>query len=96
MSALAAVGKQLTSSEFFLHEAEKFKLKLTILQLAFALKRLQVKDDFRQRMSEAKKGIEAVTEKVNERMKAEKAKLNDFRDEFQMAYSHMKNAIEKL
>lgn len=96
LSALTALGEKLTESGAFHHEVEKFKLKIIILQLSLALKKFEIKDDFREHMAGARRKIEHIVGTAREKMKDGKEKYNDLRDEVQLAYKHMRKAIEKL
>lgn len=80
----------------FKYEAEKFKLKLIILQLSLALKKMEIKDEFRQGMTDAKKKIESIADKAKSQLKKGKAKYSDVSDEVQLAFKHMRKAVEKL
>lgn len=82
--------------EYFSHEIEKFKLKLEIIHLAFTLKKLEVKDSFKEKMQEIKKGIDLTISSAKEKMKSKKGKVNEFRKEAREVYIHMKKAIEAL
>lgn len=78
-------------SDFFHHEAEKLLLKLEILRLKFSIKRFEIKDAFRVRMSRAEKTIAKLAHKIT-KMKPHA----NLKEEIAIAYKHMKNAVKNL
>ncbi len=80
--------------EHFEHELEKFKLKLEILRLAFELKKFEVKDSFKEKMHDIKKGIEHTLSVA--RKTISKGTSGTFRKEAQDVYAHLKKAIKEL
>lgn len=95
----AAVNKwigELENSPTFGHEIEKFKLKLEILRLRFSLKKIEVKDEFKDQMSKTKEVIEKFSKKAHDKVAAQKIKYRDFSNEITQSYDHLKNAIRKL
>lgn len=76
----------------FLHEVEKFKLKLEILRLKFVLKKFKIKDAFRSGMDEAVDTVRTAASKV----RRARERYRNFRDEVRLAYSHMRKAVKKL
>lgn len=95
----AAVNKwigELENSPTFGHEIEKFKLKLEILRLRFSLKKIEVKDEFKEQMAKTKKVIEKLSKKAHDKVAAQKIKYRDFSNEITQSYDHLKSAIRKL
>lgn len=80
----------------FSHDIEKFKLKLEIIRLKFNLKKFEVKDAFKDKMSEARREVEKITNTVKTKLKDGSLKYNDFRDEMSLAYKHLKKALNDL
>lgn len=78
------------------HEIEKFKLKLEVLKLKFDLKKFELKDDFKDSMSTAKREIEKISSRVKSKMNEGKRKYSDFSEEIGEAYGHIKSAVKKL
>ncbi len=85
-----------STSHDFMHELEKFKIKLEILQLKFGLKKMEIKDEFRDRMDDARKYVDKIRERVKEGMITGKDKYEDFREEIQLAYKHFRKALKEL
>ena len=96
IDALKRLESKFANSESFHHEVEKFKLKLVILQLSLALKKFEIKDEFRDSMSGARKKIETIAGRARERLLKGKARYSDISDEVQLAYQHMRKAVGKL
>jgi len=96
LAALKVIGSRVTSSDYFHHEVEKFKLKLIILQLFITVKKFEIKDSFRDAMSVARSKVADITGKMKTKVNEGKATYNDFSDEIQLAYKHMRKAVEKL
>jgi hypothetical protein len=88
--------KSIPTGDDFVHEMEKFKLKMEILRLKFGLRKFELKEDFRRRMAEARKKIESITAQAKNKIKIGKSKYSDFNDEVQLAYNHLKKALEAL
>lgn len=80
----------------FAHDIEKFKLKLEIIRLKFNLKKFEVKDEFKERMSDARREIEKITTGIGIKLKDGSSKYSDFRDEMSLAYKHLKKAVSDL
>jgi HAMP domain-containing protein len=78
------------------HEIEKFKLKLEIIRLKFILKKFMVKDSFREKMKDARRNVSRLTDQASSKWKAGSEKLTDFKDEIQLAYKHLRKAIESF
>ncbi len=76
----------------FIHDIEKFKLKLEILRLKFTLKKFKIKNAFRTGMDEAVSIVRTAEAKVTK----VKARYRNFRDEIGLAYNHMKKAVKKM
>ncbi|MCK6617958.1 MAG: hypothetical protein L6Q51_09960 [Cyclobacteriaceae bacterium] len=85
-----------TELEWLYHEIEKFKLKLEIIRLKFILKKFSVKDSFRDKMKEAKQHVLKITDRFNTKLKAGTEKASNFRDEIQLAYNHLRKAIDSF
>ncbi len=82
--------------EEILHELEKFKLKMEILRLKFSLKKFEVKDDFRSKMSTITDTIESITRRTERKLKAGKSKYTDIKDELKIAYQHVRKALKSF
>ncbi|ELR70148.1 hypothetical protein C900_03833 [Fulvivirga imtechensis AK7] len=82
--------------EYFEHEMEKFKLKLEILRLIFALKKIEIKETFKKNMLNAQKKIKQVADKIKSKAQPEPTKYEYFKKEAALAYKHMKKAIDAL
>ena len=80
----------------FSHDLEKFKLKLEILHLVFTLKRLEVKDSFKENMREIKKRIDHTVSSLKGRINTKKNTLSALRKEAREMYSDLKKAIESI
>lgn len=80
----------------FGYEMEKFKLKIEILRLKFILKRFEVKDEFKDRMQQARKRIDHLKESAMVKLNEGKDKAEDFKDEVQVIYKHLRKALESL
>jgi hypothetical protein len=78
----------------FQHEVEKFLLKLEILRLKFGVKRFEIRDAFRARMSRAEKSIQRFIEKAGKL--GSKRSSSDFKKEIAEAYKHLKSAVKNL
>jgi uridine phosphorylase len=88
--------KKIQSPNFFVHEAENFKLKLEILRLRFGLKKFEMKADYRASMEAARREIEKLASGTKESLHKGKEKYDDFKDEISLAYKHLKKAVESL
>jgi len=77
----------------FSHDIEKFKLKLEIIRLKFNLKKFEVKDAFKEGMSNARREIETG---IRNKLKDGSSKYSDFQDEMSLAYKHLKKALSDL
>ena len=82
--------------EDFKSEVEKFKLKLEILKLQFELKRFEVKDEFKEAMSDAGIKIDKLFNKVEEKWDDAKKKSYDFSEEIKLSYEHLKKAVKSF
>ena len=80
----------------FSHDVEKFKLKLEIIRLKFNLKKFEMKDTFKEGMSDARREIEKITSGITSKLKDGSSKYSDFRDEMSLAYKHLKKALSDL
>lgn len=89
------VGK-IKTPHYFAHEAEKFRLKLEILRLRFSLKKFEVKDEFREGMSNARREIEKMSKNVKGTLHQGREKYADLSDQVSQAYSHLKKAVKNL
>jgi hypothetical protein len=80
----------------FLHDVEKFKIKLEILRLKFTLGGMEVSDEFRNNMDLARDYIRRLKERAKEELGEGKDKYEHFHEELQMAYKHFRKAIGGL
>jgi len=87
---------KIQSPHFFVHEIEKFKLKLEILRLRFGLKKFEVKEGYHAAMALARTEISDLTAGAKEQINNGKEKYDDFRDEVSLAYRHLRKAVESL
>jgi len=81
---------------FFKYDIESFKLKLEILRLKLLLKNFEIKDVFKERMNDARNTIEKLKTSAKEKLGSGKGKYSDFKDEVQLAYKHLRKALESL
>ncbi len=94
-----AIKDWLTDAEHtsnFDHEIEKFKLKLEILRLRFNLKKFEIKDDFTEQMTSAKREIEKITESAKSKWVERKMKYKDISKEIAKGYDQLKEAVKRL
>jgi hypothetical protein len=77
-------------------EIEKFRLKVEILALKFKLKKFEINDAFKREMKEANENISSLRIKADEKLNKAKVKLNDFSDEVEIAYKHLKKAVQSF
>jgi hypothetical protein len=77
------------------HEIEKFKLKLEVLRLRFELKKLEVRDSFKDGMQTAKKKIERTASKLKGGF-SPRTNLSAIRKEARGIYKHLRKAIESI
>lgn len=82
--------------QHFIHEMEKFRVKLEILRLRFSLKKMELKNEFRNRMDQAKAYIGEQRTLLNDKIEEGKEKYEDFRDEIRLAYTHFRKALREL
>lgn len=87
---------KIQSPHFFVHEIEKFRLKLEILRLRFGLKKFEIKEGYFTKMALARKEINDLTAGAKDHLTKGKEKYDDFRDEVSLAYRHLKKAVESL
>lgn len=80
----------------FKSELEKFKLKMDVLRLKFELKSFQVKDEFKNEVTHARIQIDKIFENIKTKKDDAKRKYADFGDEIELAYKHIKKAVDKL
>ena len=88
--------QRIQTPHVFVHEFEKFKLKLEILRLRFGLKKFEIKDDYHTKMSSARTEINNLTSGAREHLTKGKEKYDDFKDEVSLAYKHLRKAVESL
>lgn len=88
--------KQSMEVDSFSQEIEAFKLKVEILRLKFILKKFEVKDTFKEKMNDASRVIDKLKTSAKEKMDSGKGKYDDFKDEVQLAYKHLRKALESL
>lgn len=80
----------------FSHDMENFKLKMEILRLKFVLKKFEIKDAFKEKMKEARKAVDKFKISAQEKLREGKAQYKDFKGEVQLAYKHLRKALESL
>jgi hypothetical protein len=85
-----------TEANSFSQEIESFKLKMEILRLKFMLKKFEVKDAFKENMAGARRVIDKLTTSAKEKLSSGKGKYDDFKDEVQLAYKHLRKALDSL
>jgi hypothetical protein len=78
------------------HEIEKFRLKLEILKLRFALARFVVKDSFRHGMRDVRDKISSLKSRVQHTFSSGKGRFEDFNDEIKEIYKHLRKAVKSL
>lgn len=88
-------GIHKVDTDFFIHEAEKFRLKLDILRLRFELKAFQVKDSYRSTTINVKRELEKIATRVQQKLHMG-TRYADFKDELSLAYEHLKKAVHEL
>ncbi len=88
--------KQSIEVDSFSQEIEAFKLKVEILRLKFLLKKFEVKDSFKEKMNDASRVIDKLKTSAKEKLGSGKEKYDDFKDEVQLAYKHLRKALESL
>lgn len=93
---LKAQWHKIQSPHFFVHEIEKFKLKLEILRLRFGLKKFEIREGYHSTMALARTEINELTAGAKAHVTKGREKYDDFRDEVSLAYRHLKKAVEKL
>lgn len=86
--------KQGSESTQFWHEIEKFRLKLEILRLKFALKRFILKEDINQAGKDARLKIEKILHRVEGKVAEGKDTLTDLKAEIREAYEHIREALK--
>lgn len=86
----------LLEPEYFLHDVEKFKIKLEILRLKFELGRMDVTDEFKKNMDIARTFINEIKERAKGEGNAGKEEYEHFHDELRLAYAHFRKAIREL
>lgn len=64
--------------------------------MKFSLKKFEVKDAFKEGMSDARREIEKITSVIRNKWKDGSSKYNDFRDEMDVAYKHLKKSLSDL
>jgi hypothetical protein len=87
---------QTAETNSFNQEIEAFKLKIEILRLKFVLKQFEVKDTFKDKMRDASKVIDKLKNSAKEKLESGKEKYDDFKDEVQLAYKHLRKALDSL
>jgi flagellar hook-basal body complex protein FliE len=78
------------------HEFEKFKLKMEILRLRFTLKKFEIKDGFRNGMNDASREIKKIWAGAKNKFVLAKETYQDFQDEIEESYQHIRKAIKKI
>jgi ElaB/YqjD/DUF883 family membrane-anchored ribosome-binding protein len=77
-------------------EMEKFKLKMEILKLKYELKKFDVKDDFKDAMTDARIKIGKLSAKTEEKWEDTKKKYSEVGEEIDEAFKHIRKAVDKL
>ena len=80
----------------FSQDVEKFKLKIEILRLKFILKKFEMTDAFRDKMDDARHAINTLKHSVKNKMESGKHSYQDFKDEMQLTYKHLRQAVESI
>lgn len=87
--------KLLSDTDIF-HELEKFKLKLEVIRLRFVLKKFAVKDSFREKLNAARLKASRLTAGIQNKLENKPDKLENFKDEIQLAYKHLRKAFDSF
>lgn len=77
-------------------DIEKFKLKLEIFKLKFELNKFEIKDAFKENMNEARIELDKRFAKFEEKWDHAKEKYDDFSDEMELSFKHLKKAVLTL
>lgn len=75
------------------HEFEKFKLKLEILRLHFTVKKFEIKENFREAMSDVKASVHSLREEVQENLEET---WDQVRDKSSSIYKQFREALSRL
>jgi len=87
---------RINTPDFFIHEAEQFKLKMEILRLRFRLRKFDIRDDYRDKMQTVRREIRKMVSKTRDSINARQGHYDDFKYEISLAYLHIKRAVESL
>jgi hypothetical protein len=82
--------KLLPAARDFVHEVEKFKLKLEILSLKVGLKKFVIKDNVSRRFREARKKVDTLISKAARQVGGGGFSVTD---EIRQAYKHVRKAV---
>ncbi len=88
--------RRINTPDFFIHEAEQFKLKMEILRLRFRLRKFDIRDDYLDKMQTVRREIRKMVSKTRDGINARQGQYNDFSYEISLAYLHIKRAVESL
>lgn len=82
--------------QLFRYDIEKFKLKLAILRLRFELKSIEMRDEFYDGLAQARKAIHAIKKSSGTKIHDGIESLENFKDEIEEVFVHMRKAIKSL
>lgn len=82
--------KLLPAVHDFVHEVEKFKLKLEILSLKIGLKKFEIKEGVSRRFREARKKVDTLMARAARQVRGGRASVTD---EIRQAYKHVRKAV---
>lgn len=87
---------KINAPDFFMHEAEQFKLKMEVLRLRLKLKTFDIRDEYRTNMQTVRREIKKLASKARGSIGTRQAKYEDFKYEISVAYQHIKKAVNSL
>jgi hypothetical protein len=91
-----AIRSNETSNEYYtnmLMEMEKFKIKLEIIKLKYALKKMNARDEFEEKKKEFMSKFTELKERMLKKETGAEKKWDHFRGEITEAFGHLKNAF---
>ncbi|MCB0843969.1 MAG: hypothetical protein KDE26_12005 [Bacteroidetes bacterium] len=80
----------------FHSQAEKFKTKMDVFRLHFALGTADAKDELAEKKEELKEKLAEMKKKVEENKEKAEEKWDEFSEELSESYNHFKGAIKNL
>jgi hypothetical protein len=80
-------------TEHLKNEIEKFKAKLELLQLKFQARKFNMQSNFKDEMNKVNANFRS---HIDQKFGKTKAKMSDFNDEIELAYKHLKKAINSF